>query len=239
MNARDVNEFKQQKKEKKMKKCCLVGFGAVLALGSVCHAASLKEVCLSNPDKFYWVESAQDCASAHPCEDPNSPHFRFYCNQEFKDIQVASARDAQELADLYVKKRMGLSGGCSFLQIDDATVLGQDYVRCATPKGGFIEFEFDDYSELFGETAEYNYQVGKCIAYGGIVSMADTQDTSLAAASVPVLPGVVVAAGAAVKKAVDRSDISCFGVTENQCNEMYSGLAVYYNPTEKVCVLKR
>lgn len=56
--------------------------------------------------------------------------------------------------------------------------VGQDYIRCETPNGGYIEF--DDYSESADLTAEYSYQVGKCIAYGGTISTQYTSDAIVA-----------------------------------------------------------
>jgi hypothetical protein len=201
-----------------MKKTSVVALAALIGGTCVASAApSLKEICLSNPEKFVWVEKTYDCATVHPCGDPSDPHYEFYCNTEFKDIQVSSVREAQELANLFVSKRMKVT--CSFLVTQDAKLFGQDYVGCKTSDGGFIEFEFDDYSETRTETAEYSYELGKCIAYGGKPTLSDidiSQDLTVGS----------------------RKTIECYNVSESQCKEMYSDSATY-NPINELCALHR
>ena len=235
-----------------MKKTSVVALAALIGGTYVASAATLKETCLSNPEYFVWVEKTSDCATVHPCEDPSDPHYAFYCNTAFKDIQVASVREAQELANLFVSKRMGVT--CSFLAAQDAKLVGQDYVGCKTSDGGFIEFEFDDYSEHKSSTADFSYELGKCIAYGGNPTVGDiraTQDSAVGvgvavganAGSVVPIAGTVVggAAGGAVGTIVSheaREQIECYNVSESQCKEMYSDRATY-NPTSKLCTLHR
>jgi hypothetical protein len=206
-----------------MKKTSVVALAALIGGTCVASAApSLKEICLSNPETFVWVEKTYDCATVHPCGDPSDPHYAFYCNTAFKDIQVSSVHEAQELANLFVSKRMGVK--CSFLEIQDAKLVGQDYLGCKTSDGGFIEFEFDDYSESTSSTAEFSYALGKCIAYGGKVlteDMSSTQDYYFG------IDDIIV-----------RNNVVCLNVTEQQCKEMYYGTA-FYNPANKSCMLRR
>ncbi len=215
-----------------MKKSCLFALVITPCLTGVATAATMRETCLSRPDLFVWVEKSSDCAKIHPCENPSDPHYQFYCNTAFANIQVASSRDAQELANLYVAKKMNLSGGCDFLTVDRAKILGQDYIRCKTPNGGYIEFEFDDYSESTDMMAEYSYQVGKCIAYGGTISTQYTSDAIGAPSGGAV--GVIAAGVSAGVIANKRATVACYGVNESQCSEMYSGTATY-NSAERVC----
>lgn len=231
-----------------MKKSCLFALGIIPTLVGGANAATIKEICQSNPDKFVWVEKTSDCATLRPCADPSQPHYNFYCNRKFADIQVASIRDAQELANLYVQKAMKLSGGCSFLLSDEAAKTGQDFIRCKTPDGGFVEFEFDDYSESNEQTAEYSYDVGRCIAYGGTVDTRYTSDAPIKWAMIgatgtaplmePLTSGVSLAINAG-KTAEGRDAIACFNVTEAQCSEMYFGKTIYYNAEQKACLLNR
>lgn len=220
-----------------MKKISVISLVALIGGTCVASAATLKETCLANPEYFVWVEKTSDCATVHPCEDPSDPHYAFYCNTAFKDIQVASVREAQELANLFVSKRMGVT--CSFLAAQDAKLVGQDYVGCKTSDGGFIEFEFDDYSERGFSTADFSYELGKCIAYGGKPTLADI-------ASSQDVMGVPTEAGLEGDIAVKRENliggsrktIECYNVSESQCKEMYSDRATY-NPTNKLCTLHR
>lgn len=207
-----------------MKKCCLFALAITPCLTGGATALSMKETCLSRPDLFVWVEKSNDCAKIHPCENSSDPHYTFYCNTEFAEIQVSSSREAQELANLYVTKKMNLSGGCDFLTVDKAKIFGQDYIRCKTPNGSYIEFEFDDYSESADVTAEYSYQVGKCIAYGGTIDTRYTSDAHHAKIYVGT-----------IELAMNRETIACYGVSESQCSEMYSGTAIY-NPAERACL---
>ena len=200
-----------------MKKTSVVALAALIGGTCVASAATLKETCLSNPEYFVWVEKTSDCATVHPCGDPSDPHYAFYCNTEFKDIQVSSVHEAQELANLFVSKRMG--GTCYFLVTQDAKLVGQDYLGCKTSDGGFIEFEFDDYSEHKSSTADYSYDLGKCIAYGGNPTLSDidsSQDVKFGS----------------------RKTIKCYNVSESQCKEMYSDSATY-NLANKLCTLHR
>ena len=215
-----------------MKKSCLLTMAIVPCITGVATAATMRETCLSRPDLFVWVENSNDCAKIHPCENPSDPHYQFYCNTAFADVQVASSREAQELANLYVTKKMNLSGGCNFLTVDKAKIIGQDYIRCKTPNGGYIEFMFDDYSESSTATAEYSYQVGRCIAYGGIVDTRYTSDSIGAPSGGAV--GVISAGVGAAHLNNKRGTISCHGVSESACSEMYSG-AAGYNQAERVC----
>ena len=223
--------------KKKEKKISVISLAALIGGTNIVSGATLKETCLANPEYFVWVEKTSDCATVHPCEDPSDPHYAFYCNTAFKDIQVASVREAQELANLFVSKRMGVT--CSFLAAQDAKLVGQDYVGCKTSDGGFIEFEFDDYSEHGSSTADFSYELGKCIAYGGKPTLADI------ASSQDVL-GVPTEAGLEGDIAVKRENliggslktIECYNVSESQCKEMYSDRATY-NPTNKLCTLHR
>lgn len=211
-----------------MKNSCLIALVFASGIAGVASAATMRETCLQYPDKFVWVEATNDCAARHPCADPSQPHYTFYCNTDFKDIQVSSEKDAKELANLYVTKKMGMSGGCAFLDVDKAGIVGQDYIQCKTPNGGYIEFEFDDYSESANNTAEYSYELGKCIAYGGRPDEMYSQDSS-------VMYAGVVAADNLVAK---RQEFSCYNVSESQCSEMYPGHGSYV-ATEKRCIVRK
>lgn len=207
-----------------MKKSCLIGVMLASGVVGMANAATIRETCEQYPDKFVWVEATNDCATRHPCADSSQPHYTFYCNTDFKDIQVASAKDAQELANMYVTKKLGMSGGCSFLSVDDSGTVGQDYIQCKTPNGGYIEFEFDDYSESATVTAEYSYNIGKCIAYGGRPNESYTQDYPEAITMTSV--------------ANERREFVCYNVSESQCSEMYPGHSSYV-ATEKSCIVRQ
>lgn len=197
-----------------MKKTSVVVLAALIGGTCVASAATLKETCLANPEYFVWVEKTSDCATVHPCGDPTDPHYAFYCNTAFKDIQVAGVFEAKELANLFVSKRMGVT--CSFLTVQDAKLVGQDYVACKTSDGGFIEFEFDDYDESKPWTAAFSYNLGKCIAYGGTPgtgSVRATQDT--------------------VVNIADRVGGECYNVSESQCKEMY--IDYIYTSANRLC----
>jgi hypothetical protein len=132
------------------------------------------------------------------------------------------------LAYLFVARRMGEA--CDFVIEPEASIVGQDYVGCKTSDGGFIEFEFDDYSETRTETAEYSYDLGKCIAYGGTLNMEDVNATQDTIASIGVAGMVAVE--------MIRKDIECYNVSELQCEDMYGGSATY-DSTNKLCTLHR
>jgi hypothetical protein len=210
-----------------MKKISVAVLAVLISGMGVASAASIKDVCLSYPEKLVWVEKNNECIPIHPCSD-NGVYYDLYCNTEFKDIQVASVQDAQLLANLFVARRMGKT--CYFVIAPEASTVGQDYVGCKTSDGGFIEFEFDDYSETRTETAKYSYDLGKCIAYGGTLNMEDVNATQDTIASIGVAGMVAVE--------MIRKDIECYNVSELQCEDMYGGSATY-DSTNKLCTLHR
>ncbi len=195
---------------------------ALISGVGVASATTIKETCLANPEYFVWVEKNNECVPVHPCSDDDSKYYELYCNAEFKDLQVADVYHAKELVRMFVENRMGLT--CSVLDASESAVVGQDFVACQTSDGGFVEFEFDDYSESISSTAKFSYALGKCIAYGGEVVKVDMSSTQDTWAWTSLL----------IKDIIVRSDVACLNVTEQQCKEMY-GDYITYDSTNKLC----
>ncbi|MBQ7055782.1 MAG: hypothetical protein IJN91_02525 [Alphaproteobacteria bacterium] len=208
-----------------MKKTCLMTLTAIIGLTQAADAGFIAQQCQKKVDAGTHIllnanTNDERCVPVNACNDLDFAPY--YCNRLFKNIQVSSVRDAEELVNMFIKNNMNISEGCAFKETN-ARVVGQDFVRCVLPNDGYIEFEFDDLSESNSETSEYSYLVGQCIAYGGNIDERATQDKPLLA-QIPVNNA--------------RKVLRCRDVTKAQCEEMYNGYAGYVE-ADKTCVYNR
>ncbi len=181
----------------------------------VSHAASMKEICLQNSDKFVWVEKNQDCVPISPCAQPESSnYYKLYCNDKLLDLTMyfdevgyeakaakfISNEHAVEEMGWYLKHVLNIPGGCkevapyTYIQRDP----GYSYVACMTGDGGFVEFKLPSFEDSDWAAGKLYYgQQFRCVALGGKIK--DLSDSSI--------------------------DFDCEGINEKQCNIIAEGVA--------------
>ena len=194
-----------------MKKSCFVALGALMSVIGVANAASMKEVCLQNSDKFVWVEKNQDCVPINPCSQPEtSNYYKLYCNDKLLDLEsnvyvrkvatFTSNEHAVEEIGWYMKHVLNMPGGCK--EVHTYTYIPRDpdysYVPCMTGDGGFVEFKLPLFEGRGDNEVLSKFLMGqhfRCHVMGG---MTDPDS--------------------------DSNDAECVGVNEEQCNKIAEGL---------------
>ncbi|MFQ6739563.1 MAG: hypothetical protein ACLRFJ_02770, partial [Alphaproteobacteria bacterium] len=214
----------------KMKKlvCGLVGAVAAINSVSALTTEEIKQRCM-NADNRVWDAKNQKCISKTPCKDSA---YAAYCNTTFKDVQVANSEDAKKLVDIYLKKH---GSTCETFDMSKAGVVGNDYIRCHMGNGGYIEFEFDDYSESVQHTANYGFAKGLCLIYEGSPEKISIDTLKTVGLTTATFVSPVLALSLIGDPVVDDRFLSCQYVSEADCKAMYSGQAEYI-ADGKICL---
>jgi hypothetical protein len=211
----------------------LAGIIGAVAIVASADAALLsegarKDAC-NKKEGFIWIENAANgkpaCIAEHPCGDKD---YEAYCNRIFADIEVSTEKHAKELMNAYLKKRSG--AWCEHIDADKSHLVGQDYIRCKLNDGGYMEFEFDDYSESIESSADFGYAEGMCLVYGG-KPHGMTKEGNSAFIYVSGLTNPAIAT------AIKFDDIAAYGSgkllvcegiqSAEICDEMYNGMAAW------------
>lgn len=129
----------------------LAGLAVINAASAEPSPEDRKAMCERYPEKYVWVEKGDGaCVPYRAC---GNDKFKAYCISDFLATQVNRPEQAYQLVNMYLM--VGGGEKCQKVQLRDGTSnnIGQDFVQCTT-SDGYYEFEFDDVSESFDDTAE-------------------------------------------------------------------------------------
>lgn len=140
-----------------MKKTLLSVLAGLAVITSA--SAGIKETCLENPDKLFWVEASQACIPVNPCEE--GEYRNAYCERAFApdsahgfNFQMEDENVAYKIAKNYIKEVYGYDDAKSVAAGRSVTKTGQDHLAFSYDGGKrYVQFEFDDITEYFSSTA--------------------------------------------------------------------------------------
>ncbi len=123
-------------------KSIIYGITSAVALIGIANAITTEEIkqrCLQSED-LVWDAKNSLCVYRHACKyEPD------HCNRIFKDVQVGKPEDAETLVTAYLHKH---GYGIYWIVNSGAATFGQDYVQVSLVDGSYLEFEFDDISDV-------------------------------------------------------------------------------------------
>ena len=183
-----------------MKKSCLVALGALVACIGAANAASLKDTCLANPDKFIWVEAKQDCVPLNPCSQPeDSNYYKLYCDDVLAN-KFTSRKEAVKEVNWYIKHVLNIPSGCQeigFYTYNPNRTVDYNNILCMVGDN-FVEFKLTPFIDSDWVAEDWhNRQQFRCEALGG--------------------ESFYLADG-------DTYDLGCKGLNETQCNKIAKGI---------------
>lgn len=143
--------------------CGITTAAALIGTANALTTEEIKQRCLQSED-YVWDAKNSLCVYKNACEyEPD------HCNRVFKDVQVGNPEDAETLVRAYLNKN---GYGVNSITNTGSATFGQDYVRVFLTDGSYIEFEFDDLSDM--EFKEHIPFDAWCAAFSGTVITEDT-----------------------------------------------------------------
>lgn len=136
-----------------MKKTLLSVLAGLAVITSA--SAGIKETCLQNPDKLFWVEDSQACVPLNTCYETK---YSAYCEKMFAsehvNFQMETEDIASKVAKNYIKQVYGYDDAKPVHQGDSTSAIDQDFLAYSYDGGKkYVQFEFDDITETFSGTS--------------------------------------------------------------------------------------